>query len=100
MKGYLSYLILWILNKQRMNGAQIGRQLEKRRGTNPSPGNIYPALKELKNNDLINVDNNKFYSLTNNGERELISACKFFCQIFYDMEKMSDFCKNSDNEKN
>ena len=54
----------------------------------------------MKNNDLINVDNNKFYSLTNNGERELISACKFFCQIFYDMEKMSDFCKNSDNEKN
>ena len=100
MKGYLSYLILWILRKKRLNGAQIGRELEKRRGTKPSPGTIYPALKELKNNDLINVDNNKFYSLTNNGERELISACKFFCQIFYDMEKMSDFCKNSDNEKN
>jgi PadR family transcriptional regulator PadR len=100
MKGYLSYLILWILDKQRMNGAQIGRELEKRRGTKPSPGTIYPALKELKNNGLVTVDSNKFYSITNNGERELTSACKFFCQIFYDMEKMYDFYKNSDNEKN
>jgi len=96
MKGYLSYLILWILNKESMNGAQIGRELEKRRGTKPSPGTIYPALKELKNNGLITVDTDKLYTITNNGEGELMSACKFFCQIFYDMKDMSDFCKNSD----
>ena len=96
MKGYLSYLILWILRKKRMNGAQIGRELEKRRGTKPSPGTIYPALKELKNNGLIKVDTDKLYSITNSGEVELISACKFFCQIFYDMKEMSDFCKNPD----
>jgi PadR family transcriptional regulator, regulatory protein PadR len=97
MKGYLSYLILWILNKKSMNGAQIGRELEKRRGTKPSPGTIYPALKELKNTGLITNDSEKFYSLTNQGEEELKSACKFFCQIFYDMKKMSDFC-NSPND--
>jgi PadR family transcriptional regulator, regulatory protein PadR len=96
MKGYLSYLILWILNKERMNGAQIGRELEKRRGTKPSPGTIYPALKELKNNGLITVDTNKLYTITNNGEEELTTACKFFCQIFYDMKEMSNFCKNPD----
>lgn len=96
MKGYLSYLILWILNKESMNGAQIGRELEKRRGSKPSPGTIYPALKELKNNGLITVDTNKLYTITKNGEVELISACKFFCKIFYDMKEMSDFCKNSD----
>ena len=96
MKGYLSYLILWILRKKRMNGAQIGRELEKRRGTKQSPGTIYPALKELKNTGLITVNTDKIYSLTNNGEEELVTACKFFCHIFYDMEEMSDFCKTSE----
>jgi DNA-binding PadR family transcriptional regulator len=91
MKGYLTYLILWILGKDSMNGAEIGRELEKRRGTKPSPGTIYPALKELKNKGLIDVDDNKNYSLTPKGEEELKSACKFFCNIFYDMKEMSDF---------
>ena len=93
MKGYLSYLILWILSKKSMNGAEIGRELEKRRGSKPSPGTIYPALKELKNGGFIEVDENKIYSLTNKGKEELKSACKFFCKIFYDMEEMSDFCE-------
>jgi PadR family transcriptional regulator PadR len=95
MKGYLSYLILWILNRESMNGAQIGRELEIRRGSKPSPGTIYPALKELKNTGLIKTDNNKIYSLTTEGEFELITACKYFCQIFYDMNEMADFCKKS-----
>ena len=93
MKGYLTYLILWILSKNSMNGAEIGRELEKRRGTKPSPGTIYPALKELKNKGLIDVDENKFYSLTGNGKKELKSSCKFVCNIFYDMEEMQNFCE-------
>jgi PadR family transcriptional regulator, regulatory protein PadR len=91
MKGFLSYLILWILSKNSLNGAEIGRELEKRRGTMPSPGTIYPALKELKNKGLIKVDANKYYSLTHQGEEELKLGCEFFCQIFYDMKEMSDF---------
>ena len=93
MKGYLTYLILWILNNKNMNGAEITREFEKRRGTKPSPGTIYPALKELKNKDLISVDDSKTYSLTTRGEIELKSACKFFCRIFYDAQEMSDLCK-------
>ncbi|WP_431062122.1 PadR family transcriptional regulator [Methanobacterium sp.] len=93
MKGYLTYLILWILGKKSMNGAEIGRELEKRRGTKPSPGTIYPALKELRNKGLIDVDENKYYSLTSKGEEELKSSCKFFCNIFYDIKEMSDFCE-------
>ena len=91
MKGYLTYLILWIIGKNSMNGAEIGRELEKRRGTKPSPGTIYPALKELKKKGLIDVDDNKNYSLTPKGKDELKSSCKFFCNIFYDMKEMSDF---------
>ena len=93
MKGYLTYLILWNLSKNNLKGAEIAREFEKRRGTKPSPGTIYPALKELKNKGLIEVDDNKTYFLTNNGEKELSSACKLFCKIFYDAEEMSNFCR-------
>ena len=78
MKGYLTYLILWNLRKKNMNGAEITREFEKRRGTKPSPGTIYPALKELKNNGLITVDDNKTYSLTSYGEKELKSGMQIF----------------------
>lgn len=91
MKGFLTYLILWILNKNSLTGAEISRELEKRRGNKPSPGTIYPALKELKKSGLVTVDENKKYYLTSEGQKELQSACNNFCKIFYDMEEMSDF---------
>ena len=93
MKGFLSYLILWILSKKNMNGAEISKELEKRKGTKPSPGTIYPALKELKEKGLIIADKNKTYALTKQGKKGLSSACNFFCKIFYDMEDMFKCCK-------
>jgi PadR family transcriptional regulator, regulatory protein PadR len=48
------------LGKDSMNGAEISKELEKRRGTKSSPGTIYPALKELKNKGLIDVAEKKF----------------------------------------
>ena len=93
MKGFLSYLILWILSKKNMNGAEITKELEKRKGTKPSPGTIYPALKELREKGLIIADKNKTYSLTKKGEKELNCACNFFCKIFYDMKEMFNCCK-------
>ena len=92
MKGYLSYLVLWILSKKRENGAGISRELEKRRGNKPSPGTVYPALKELKEKGLIKADNKKVYSLTKKGEKELTSACNLFCNMFYDVKEMSKCC--------
>jgi DNA-binding PadR family transcriptional regulator len=88
MKGFLSYLILWILSKKSMNGAEITKELEKRKGSRPSPGTIYPALKELKQKGLIIANKDKVYSLTKKGEKELNSGCNHFCKIFYDMKKM------------
>ncbi len=95
MKGFLSYLILWILRKRKMNGAELSKELEKRRGAKPSPGTLYPALKELKEKGLIISDENKYYSLSEKGEKELKSACGFFCKAFYDMKEMFDCCKGS-----
>lgn len=89
MKGFLSYIILWVLNKKSMNGAEITKEIEKRKGTKPSPGTIYPALKELKEKGLITADRDKVYSLTKKGEKELKSACSFFCKMFHDMDDMS-----------
>jgi len=93
MKGFLSYLILWILSKKDMNGIEIARELEKRKGKKPSPGTIYPILKELKEKGLITSDKNKIYSLTKKGRKELKSACTFFFKIFYDVEEMLKHCE-------
>lgn len=93
MKGFLSFLILWILSKESMNGVDIAKELEKRRSTKPSPGTLYPALKELKEKGLISADKTKKYSLTKKGEKELKSACNFFCKTFYDMKEMMGCCR-------
>lgn len=92
MKGFLSYLVLWNLSKKPMTGAEIARELEKRKGTKPSPGTIYPLLKELKEKKMIVSDKNKTYSLTKEGSVELKKACHIFCNIFYDMHEMIKCC--------
>ncbi len=93
MKGFLSYLILWNLNQKPMKGSEIAKELEKRKGTKPSPGTIYPALKDLKEKGLITADETKKYSLTKKGQKEIKFACKQFSSMFYDMKAMMDCCK-------
>ena len=83
MRGYLSFLILWSLNKKNLSGVEIALEIAQRKGTKPSPGTIYPALKELKEKKLIRSDKEKVYSLTKKGRKELISACGFFCRAFF-----------------
>ena len=75
-----------------MNGAEIATELGKRKGNKPSPGTIYPALKELREKGLITADKDKVYSLTKNGEKELDTACSAFHKIFYDMKDMFKCC--------
>jgi DNA-binding PadR family transcriptional regulator len=88
MRGFLSYLILWMLSMKSMTGAEIAKELESRKGTKPSPGTIYPALKELKGKGLITADKKKKYSLTEKGKKELKGACTSFCKMFFDMKDM------------
>jgi len=76
-----------------MNGSELANELEKRRGSRPSPGTIYPALKELTEKGLISADKDKVYSLTKKGKDELKSACNFFCNAFYDMKDMFHCCR-------
>jgi len=93
MKGFLTYLILWSLSKHPMTGVQLADELEKRKGAKPSPGTIYPALKELKAQGFIAADGKKTYSITAKGRRELKTACSTFCGIFYDIKEMHHFSK-------
>jgi len=86
MKGFLSFLILWILRDSPKNGQEIAKELEKRKGSKPSPGTIYPALKELKEAKLIGADKNKSYTLTKRGKEELKQAKEYFCCVFYDVK--------------
>jgi PadR family transcriptional regulator PadR len=93
MKGYLSFLVLWIISKKSRTGAEISEELAKRKGTKPSPGTIYPVLKELTKKGLIKPDKEKRYTLTSEGRKELNSACNLFCNIFHDMKEMMSSCR-------
>jgi DNA-binding PadR family transcriptional regulator len=85
MRGMLSFLILWLLSKKPMHGQEIAKEIAKRKGIKPTPGTIYPALKDLKKRGLIKAKktNRKIvYSLTNKGETGIKKACTYFCKAF------------------
>lgn len=93
MKGFLSFLVLWLLSKKKMTGSEIAEELEKRKGNRPSPGTVYPVLKLLKNHGLITFDNDKRYSLTKEGEEELELNLNTFFETFYDIDEMRKQCR-------
>ena len=76
-----------------MTGSEIAEELEKRKGNRLSPGTIYPVLKFLKNHDLISMDDDKRYSLTKNGEKELKMNLNMFFDTFYDLDEMREQCR-------
>ena len=92
MKGFLSFIIMWLVNKKNMTGAEIALELEKRKGSKPSPGTIYPVLKDLKDKGLLSVDENKRYSLTKRGKKELEVHINTFFKTFCDIDEMRSCC--------
>ena len=93
MKGFLSFLVLWLISKKNMTGAEISQELEKRKGHIPSPGTIYPVLKYLTVNKLLKVDNDKKYSLTQKGKQELEIDLNSFFDTFCDIDDMRSHCQ-------
>lgn len=92
MKGFLSFLILWMIKKQSMNGADIATEMEKRKGRRPSPGTLYPVLKHLRDAGLVEMDENKVYTITAEGERELETSIESFFNTFWDIDEMRAHC--------
>ena len=89
MRGFLSFLVLWLLSKKPMTGTEIADELEERRGMRPNPGTIYPALKELVKKKAIQIQSKKgkvkAYSITALGREEFNEARNSFCKCFYDV---------------
>jgi len=96
MKGFLSFLILWLVHKRNMTGAEIALELEKRKGRRPSPGTIYPVLKHLKDAGLLSIDESKCYSLTKRGRKELEAHLNTFFQTFCNSFSKNHFFKHHD----
>ena len=88
MRGFLTFQILWELGKERLNGQQIAEKISKRRGSKPTPGTIYPALKDLKKRELIEgvkEGNQVIYRLTDTGHQGRDEAARYFYQAFGDI---------------
>ncbi|MDO8628792.1 MAG: PadR family transcriptional regulator [Nanoarchaeota archaeon] len=85
MRGMLSFLILFLLSKHPMCGQSLAMELEKRKGSKPSPGTIYPALKSLRAAGYIKEKKQGkmvMYALTVEGELVLKRAQQVFCKTF------------------
>jgi len=88
MRGLLSFLILFLLSKKPMHGQELADEIGRRKGTRPSPGTIYPALKQLRVHGFVTEEKQGktvTYSLTDNGKKALKDAKKHFCHIFMDV---------------
>jgi PadR family transcriptional regulator, regulatory protein PadR len=87
MRGMLGFLILFLLSKEPMHGQALADEIAKRKGEKPSPGTIYPALKNLREAGFIMEEENKdgktiVYSLTPRGEGALKISKRRFTRTF------------------
>jgi len=85
MRGMLSFCILWQLSKRSMYGQEIAEEIGRQRGGKPSPGTLYPALKELERRGLVRSDSvgrRTNYHLTAEGREGVKRACEYFCRAF------------------
>src|SRR6201988_3799013 len=88
MRGFLSFIILFLLNKKPMHGTEIADELERRKGERPSPGTIYPALKLMKENGFIKEQKEGktiVYTLTPEGKKAFKQAKEQFICTFSDV---------------
>jgi PadR family transcriptional regulator PadR len=86
MRGMLGFLILFLLSKKPMNGQEIADEIANRKGDRPSPGTIYPALKNLRLMGFISIEEKGgkaiSYSLTEQGKIALKIAKRRFTRTF------------------
>lgn len=88
MRGMLSFRILCYLRKGGKSGQEIAKLIAESHGKKPSPGTIYPALKELNQLGLARrkkESNRITYSLTPKGKEEAAAACRYFKVCFRDI---------------
>jgi hypothetical protein len=80
----LGFLILFLLSKKPMNGQEIADEIANRKGERPSPGTVYPALKNLRLMGFIGIE-----------EREGLLNCLVpFCNELIYCESIYQFGQN------
>ena len=87
MRGLLGFLILFLLSKKPMHGQELAAEIANRKGERkPSPGTIYPALKNLKEMGFIMGEEKEgktiTYSLTPKGQEALRISKRRFTRTF------------------
>jgi len=91
MRGFLSFIVLRLISKQHLSGEDLRKELEKRKGSKPSPGTIYPVLKALSEHKWIEEiqdgGKEKKYKITPKGKKELEIATGKFVAMFCDMKE-------------
>ena len=79
IKGYLKILFLKELKNKKSSGYDLIKTAEIFLGKKPSPGSVYPLLKQLLNDKYIvseNIGRKKIYSITKKGENLLLRLTK------------------------
>ena len=92
MRGFLRFIVLRLIHKHKgITGQDIRKEIEKRRGSMPSPGTIYPVLKSLRKSMWIKETDSsgreKSYVLTLEGRKMLKESTHTFIRIFHDMKE-------------
>ena len=87
MRGMLGFLILFLLSKKPMHGQELADEIARRKeGEKPSPGTIYPALKNLREMGFISSDEKEgktvTYTLTERGRNALRISKRRFIRTF------------------
>jgi DNA-binding PadR family transcriptional regulator len=91
--GFLKLIILKLLSKGPRHGYALMKDIEKytEREWQPSPGSIYPALKELENEGLIVAKvsgRRRMYEITPEGEKVLRGAIEHANAAFHYLQRI------------
>lgn len=76
-KGFLSFFILHELDQKPLSGEDLAVKIGKRKGSQLTPGTIYPTMKRLRKLKLVKYTRfgrRKVYELTPEGKKELKST--------------------------
>jgi DNA-binding HxlR family transcriptional regulator len=88
LRGLTSFWLLWELRLGPLIGAQLDERLTWRRGTEVSPGTLYPMLANLEKEGLVakkKRGRDTIYTLTRAGQRELSCATAYMRTVFADV---------------
>ncbi len=102
MRGHLRILVLKAIKEKYSTGYCITKYLEEETGKRPSYGSIYPLLKQLEKEELINTKKEgkrKLLNLTKKGETEIRKSAEQKKELVRKMEEVMRLFQSITKEK-